>query len=100
MGRSLAGELSPRGIRVNVVVPGVIEPPIWDRIPRSPEVAAATSKRLHSMIPLRRMGRAEDVADAVLFLASDEASYIQGTELIVDGGILGSPGAAPAYQNR
>jgi NAD(P)-dependent dehydrogenase (short-subunit alcohol dehydrogenase family) len=100
MGRSLAGELSPRGIRVNVVVPGVIETPIWDRIPRSPEVAAATSERLNSMIPLRRMGRAEEVADAVLFLASDEAAYVQGTELVVDGGILASPGGAPVYQRR
>ena len=100
MGRSLAGELSPRGIRVNVVVPGVIETPIWDRIPRSAEVAAKTSERLHSMIPLKRLGRAEEVADAVLFLASDEASYVQGTELVVDGGILGSPGAAPVYQSR
>jgi NAD(P)-dependent dehydrogenase (short-subunit alcohol dehydrogenase family) len=98
MGRSLAGELSPRGIRVNVVVPGVIETPIWDRIPRTPEAAAATSARLHSMIPLQRLGRAEEVADAVLFLASDEASYVQGTELIVDGGILASPGAAPVFR--
>jgi NAD(P)-dependent dehydrogenase (short-subunit alcohol dehydrogenase family) len=100
MGRSLAGELSPRGIRVNVVVPGVIETPIWGRIPRSAEAAAKSSERLHGMIPLQRFGRAEEVADAVLFLASDEASYIQGTELVVDGGILGSPGAAPIFQNR
>jgi NAD(P)-dependent dehydrogenase (short-subunit alcohol dehydrogenase family) len=99
MGRSLAGELSPRGIRVNVVVPGVIETPIWNRIPRSPEEAAATAERLRNMIPLGRMGRAEDVAEAVLFLASDESSYIQGTELVVDGGVLGSPGAAPIYRS-
>jgi NAD(P)-dependent dehydrogenase (short-subunit alcohol dehydrogenase family) len=97
MGRSLAGELSPRGIRVNVVVPGVIETPIWDRIPRTAAAAEKTAARLRGMIPLQRLGRAEEVADAVLFLASDEATYVQGTELIVDGGILGSPGAAPIY---
>jgi len=100
MGRTLAGELSPCGIRVNVVVPGVIETPIWNRMRRTPEAAAKSAERLQSMIPLRRMGRAEDVADAVLFLASAESAYMQGTELVVDGGILGSPGAAPAYQNR
>jgi NAD(P)-dependent dehydrogenase (short-subunit alcohol dehydrogenase family) len=100
MARSLAGELSPRGIRVNVVVPGVIETPIWDRTPRTPEMIQKTEERLNSMIPLRRMGKAEEVADAVLFLASSDSSYIQGTELVVDGGILGSPGAAPVYQKR
>ncbi|MGA8480363.1 MAG: glucose 1-dehydrogenase [Chthoniobacterales bacterium] len=96
MCRSLAGELSPRSIRVNAVVPGVIETPIWGRTAVPPEAAAARERRLQAMIPLNRVGRAEDIAGAVLFLASDEAAYIQGTELVVDGGVLGSAGAAPA----
>jgi NAD(P)-dependent dehydrogenase (short-subunit alcohol dehydrogenase family) len=98
MCRSLAGELSPRGIRVNAVVPGVIETPIWGRTAVPPEAAAARERRLQAMIPLNRIGRAEDIASAVLFLASDEAAYIQGTELVVDGGVLGSAGAAPAHR--
>jgi NAD(P)-dependent dehydrogenase (short-subunit alcohol dehydrogenase family) len=98
MCRSLAGELSPRGIRVNAVVPGVIETPIWGRVPVPPEAAAARDHRLKAMIPLNRIGRAEDVASAVLFLASDEAAYIQGIELVIDGGVLGSPAAAPAHR--
>src|SRR5580704_2796030 len=98
MCRSLAGELSPRGIRVNAVVSGVIETPIWQRTAVPPEAAAARERRLQAMIPLNRVGRAEDIANAVLFLASDEAAYIQGTELVVDGGVLGSAGAAPAHR--
>jgi NAD(P)-dependent dehydrogenase (short-subunit alcohol dehydrogenase family) len=98
MCRSLAGELSPRGIRVNAVVPGVIETPIWQRTAVPPEAAAARERRLQAMIPLNRVGRAEDIANAVLFLASDEAAYIQGAELVVDGGVLGSAAAAPAHR--
>jgi NAD(P)-dependent dehydrogenase (short-subunit alcohol dehydrogenase family) len=98
MCRSLAGELSPRGIRVNAVVPGVIETPIWQRTAVPPEAAAARERRLQAMIPLNRVGRAEDIASAVLFLASDEAAYIQGAELVVDGGVLGSAAAAPAHR--
>jgi NAD(P)-dependent dehydrogenase (short-subunit alcohol dehydrogenase family) len=62
-------------------------------------LAAARERRLQAMIPLNRVGRAEDIASAVLFLASDEAAYIQGTELVVDGGVLGSAGAAPAHRS-
>ena len=98
MCRSLAGELSPRGIRVNAVVPGVIETPIWQRTAVLPEAAVARERRLQAMIPLNRVGRAEDIANAVLFLASDEAAYIQGAELVVDGGVLGSAAAAPAHR--
>src|SRR5260221_11347251 len=87
MGGSLAGELSPRGIRVKAVVPGVIETPIWQRTAVPPEADAARERRLQAMIPLNRVGRAEDIASAVLFLASDEAAYIQGIELVIDGGV-------------
>jgi NAD(P)-dependent dehydrogenase (short-subunit alcohol dehydrogenase family) len=57
----------------------------------------AGERRLQAMIPLNRVGRAEDIANAVLFLASDEAACIQGAELVVDGGVLGSAAAAPAH---
>jgi NAD(P)-dependent dehydrogenase (short-subunit alcohol dehydrogenase family) len=98
MCRSLAGELSPRGIRVNAVVPGVIDTPNWGRMAAPPEGAAAREQRLKAMIPLNRIGRAEDIASAVLFLASDEAAYIQGIGLVIDGGVLGSAAAAPAHR--
>jgi len=79
--RTWANELAPKGIRVNVVSPG----------PTDTAMMAAASKEirnaLSSMIPLGRMGRPEEVAAAVLFLASDESSFTTGSELVVDGGM-------------
>ena len=60
-----------------------------------PRPLAASERRLRAMIPLDRIGSAEGATSANLFLASDEAAYIQGAELVVDGGILGSAGAPP-----
>lgn len=80
LGRSLAKELGPRGIRVNVVAPGVLETP---ERPLPEEVR----KRYHQLTALGRLGAPEEVANAVLFLASDLSSYITGETLNVDGGI-------------
>lgn len=82
--RNLAIELAPLGIRVNNIAPGAVQTPIN---------AALLSNRkeldaLLGNIPLRRLGRPEDVANAALFLASDEAAYVTGTTLFVDGGLL------------
>ncbi len=90
MARVFAAELSPRGIRVNVVTPGAIRTPIWGRT-RTEQEVAATLDRFSKTVPLRRLGEAEEVAKAVLFLASDDASYVQGADLVVDGGIIGLP---------
>jgi NAD(P)-dependent dehydrogenase (short-subunit alcohol dehydrogenase family) len=84
--RALALDLAPRGIRANCVCPGVIDTPLTrafiDAAPDPDEVV-----REYEMIsPLERMGTAEEVANAALFLASDEASFITGSALIVDGG--------------
>ncbi|WP_394840863.1 SDR family oxidoreductase [Pendulispora brunnea] len=94
MARVLAAELSPRNIRVNVVVPGPIRTPIWAR-GRGEEGARAIEPYLASMVPLGRMGEAEELAKAVLFLASTDSSFVQGTELFVDGGSVGVPSGWP-----
>jgi NAD(P)-dependent dehydrogenase (short-subunit alcohol dehydrogenase family) len=94
----MAGVFTQAGPGTDIRLNAAIETPIWGRTAVPPEAAAARERRLQAMIPLNRVGRAEDIAGAVLFLASDEAAYIQGTELVVDGGVLGSAGAAPAHR--
>jgi NAD(P)-dependent dehydrogenase (short-subunit alcohol dehydrogenase family) len=89
--RSLAYELSPRNIRVNVVAPGATKTPIWSRGSTSSEQADERSAQWAKATPLGRLGEPDDIAKAVLFLASDDSSYIQSIELFVDGGIVGSP---------
>ena len=76
---SLARELGPKGIRVNAVAPGIIETDMMKAVPR--EVIEPMIQR----IPLRRLGQPEDIANAFVFLASQEASYISGAVLSVDG---------------
>jgi 3-oxoacyl-[acyl-carrier protein] reductase len=80
--RAAALELGPSGIRVNSVSPGLIEAPGIDDA--WPEGVA----RWHAAAPLHRLGRPDDVADAVLFLASPAARWITGANLVVDGGVL------------
>jgi NAD(P)-dependent dehydrogenase (short-subunit alcohol dehydrogenase family) len=86
--RSMAVELLPRRIRVNVMSPGMTETPIITReggLPGvSPEDLATQITRL---IPMRRRGRPEEMAKAMLFLASEDSSYCLGAELIADGGL-------------
>lgn len=76
---SLARELGPKGIRVNAVAPGITETDMMKAVPR--EVIEPMIRQ----IPLRRLGKPEDIANAFVFLASDEASYITGVVLSVDG---------------
>ena len=76
---SLARELGPKGIRVNAVAPGITETDMMKEVPKS------VIEPLIARIPLRRLGQPEDIANAFLFLASDEASYITGVILSVDG---------------
>ncbi|MBR2889204.1 MAG: 3-oxoacyl-ACP reductase FabG [Oscillospiraceae bacterium] len=76
---SLARELGPKGIRVNAVAPGITETDMMKAVPKE------VIEPLIRQIPLRRLGQPEDIANAFLFLASDEASYITGVVLQVDG---------------
>lgn len=87
LGRSLGAELVDRGIRVNVVSPGPIETPIFETFGVGADDLAAMKRQWASDNPMKRFGTAEEVARAVLFLASDEASYITGIEVPVDGGV-------------
>ncbi len=93
--RSTAGAYVKKGIRCNTVVPGLMHTPLVEhRLARTVggDDAAALIASRNARTPLGRMGTAWDVAHAVLFLASEEANYITGTEIIVDGGlILASP---------
>ncbi|MCP5144776.1 MAG: glucose 1-dehydrogenase [Gammaproteobacteria bacterium] len=88
IGRALASELVADGIRVNVVMPGGVDTPIMERSLPAP-VADAVRKDMASHTPMQRLANPEEIANAVAFLASDEASYMTGTETIVDGGIFG-----------
>ena len=76
---SLARELGPKGIRVNAVAPGITQTDMMKAVPKE------VIDPLVNQIPLRRLGHPEDIANAFLFLASDEASYITGVVLSVDG---------------
>ena len=82
----MALEWGPLGIRVNAVAPGLIDAGISEPIYSDPEVRALRSSR----VPLGRLGTAADVAAVVLFLLSDEAAYVTGAEIVVDGGITRS----------
>lgn len=85
--RTAATELSPRGIRVNAVSPGPIDTPIFGKVGMSEGELQQMAAGIQSQVALGRFGRAEEVADLALFLASDESSYVQGQEFAVDGGM-------------
>lgn len=84
--RTLSAELLDRKIRVNAVSPGSIETPIHRGRVQSEEEFRAYVERVGAQVPLGRMGRPEEIAAAVLFLASDASSYMLGAEIVVDGG--------------
>jgi len=81
--QGLAVEYAPFKIRVNALCPGFVQTALTSRVLKVP----AFSKALIDKTPLRRFGRAEEIAAAALFLASDEASYVTGASLVVDGGM-------------
>jgi len=86
--RTLTTELVERGIRVNVVSPGPITTPIWGRLGLPKEQVDAFGQQILSTNPMKRFGTADEVAKAVLFLASSDSSYISGQEIFVDGGLV------------
>ncbi|NKY31604.1 SDR family oxidoreductase [Nocardia speluncae] len=86
LARTLAADLAPRGIRVNSVSPGYIDTPMYPEADLPARVAAASRSR----VPAGRFGHPGEVADAVAFLGSPDASYINSQDLIVDGGLVGT----------
>lgn len=99
LARLFAAELAGRDIRVNVVTPGPIATPIWGRVDGTDGLAPDAEKQLVARVPLARLGRPEEVARAVLFLASDASSYTTGCEIMVDGGVVDLPAAAPGLRS-
>jgi NAD(P)-dependent dehydrogenase (short-subunit alcohol dehydrogenase family) len=87
LGRSLGAELVGRGIRVNVVSPGPIDTPIFAAMGMKPPDIAQLKEAWAASNPMKRFGEPDEVARAVLFLASADASYITGANLTVDGGL-------------
>lgn len=86
--RVLTSELAPRGIRVNSIAPGPIGTPIYDKMEgMTPEEVQEMGAGFAANVPLKRFGASEEIANAAVFLASDAASYVNGIELAVDGGL-------------
>jgi NAD(P)-dependent dehydrogenase (short-subunit alcohol dehydrogenase family) len=83
LSRQLALEWGPDGIRSNVVSPGFIRTPMSESFYQQPDV----KERREKMLPSRRIGTPQDIADAVIFLASPRSSYVNGAEILVDGGL-------------
>lgn len=84
--RSWILDLAPRGIRVNVLVPGATSTPGWHGLASSEEQSLQMQAQTSAATPLGRLGNPEETASAALFLAPDESSFVNGSELFVDGG--------------
>jgi len=87
LARTLSAELAPRGVRVNVISPGLIETPIYGKLGLSSEAVQQWASQLMTKVPASRFGQADEVAKAVLFMASDDSSYMMGENLLFDGGM-------------
>jgi NAD(P)-dependent dehydrogenase (short-subunit alcohol dehydrogenase family) len=86
LARSLTAELIDKGIRVNAMAPGYIDTDQARKSGVSEEMIEHTKSQVHAQIPMHRSGTVDEIAKAVLFLASDDSSYLTGSELCVDGG--------------
>jgi NAD(P)-dependent dehydrogenase (short-subunit alcohol dehydrogenase family) len=86
--RTWTAELKDRRIRVNAICPGPIDTPIFDQVAPTKEGADERRAQDAAAVPFGRLGRPEEIASTVLFLASDEASFIAGVDLRVDGGMI------------
>lgn len=86
LSKQLALELAKYGIRVNAVCPGMIHTPLNEDVLADPEIR----RQREALVPIGRIGTPEDIARTVCFLVSDEASYITGQAIVVDGGLVGS----------
>jgi NAD(P)-dependent dehydrogenase (short-subunit alcohol dehydrogenase family) len=87
LARTLSGELSPRGIRVNGLSPGPTETPALGKLGLATDAQAKLRKEIRDLVPIGRMGTPWELAKAAVFLASDESTFVVGTELLVDGGV-------------
>ena len=87
LAKTLSSELLSKGIRVNVVSPGPVSTPIYGRMGLPAEQLSEVEAGIQAQIPLKRFGTPEEIASAVLYLASSDSAFIVGTELVADGGM-------------
>ena len=87
MSKTLSAEVLGRGIRVNAVSPGPVETPLYDKLGIPEAYREQVNKDIAASIPLGRFGTPQEIANAVLYLASDESRWTIGTEIVVDGGM-------------
>ncbi|RUV00496.1 SDR family oxidoreductase [Mesorhizobium sp. M6A.T.Cr.TU.017.01.1.1] len=87
LARTLSGEMIERGIRVNGLSPGPTETPALGKLGLPEAEEKALGDRIRALVPIGRMGKPWELAKAAVFLASDESSFVVGTELLVDGGV-------------
>ena len=85
--RVLSAELAPRGVRVNAVSPGPVDTPIYGKMGMAPEQLQAFAGQIQGQVPLKRFGDPAEIAKAVAFLASPDASFVVGANLAADGGM-------------
>ncbi|MGI8430833.1 MAG: SDR family oxidoreductase [Chthoniobacterales bacterium] len=90
LAKTLAMELASKKIRVNVVSPGPIETPIFDKMGLPKEEREKMANQIVAQVPLGRIGQAAEIAKAVTYLASDDSAFVSGTELLIDGGMAQS----------
>jgi NAD(P)-dependent dehydrogenase (short-subunit alcohol dehydrogenase family) len=87
LARTLSAELVDRGIRVNVVSPGPVTTPIFGKLGLDEDALDEILRNVKTQVPMKRFGRPEEIAKTVLFLASDDSSFLLGTEIVADGGM-------------
>ena len=87
LARTLSAELAPRGIRVNSISPGLVDTPIYGKLGLPADVVQQWAAQLMAKVPAARFGQADEVAKAVLFMASDDSSYMVGENVLFDGGM-------------
>lgn len=86
LAKTLSTDLLARGVRVNVISPGPVETPIFDRMGMPREQTRQTKEQITRLTPLKRFAQPGEIADAVLYLSSHESRFIIGTNLVIDGG--------------
>lgn len=87
LAKTLSSELLSKGIRVNVLSPGPVSTPLYGRLGLPTDQLSEVAAGIQAQIPLKRFGTPDEIASAVLYLASAESAYIVGTELVADGGM-------------
>jgi len=88
LAKTLSADLLQHGVRVNVVSPGPVATPILDRMGLPEDQTRQLKERLAAQVPLKRFGTPDEIAAAVLYLSSGESTFVVGTELVVDGGMI------------